>query len=210
MNHNPLCSCPAGRTGNPFSRCYDELRKFFYLEAIFCIFGFLLKFKLLIFQCCRYHQNPRKDACIPNLRGIYADCKNVGNKAAFACKRSLAHHQIADQDVVSILAASEPRLVFLKNAEIHVLDHVDKMLTDESKITFQIASVTKDTPQILSNFVRLCRRSRTSKGRNRCLAELWCKCSLREWSLPMYTKLLWESIRFLQPKIDHKFRMPSL
>lgn len=24
INHNPLCSCPTGMAGDPFSRCYDE------------------------------------------------------------------------------------------------------------------------------------------------------------------------------------------
>lgn len=27
INHNPLCSCPLGKTGDPFFRCYEEKSK---------------------------------------------------------------------------------------------------------------------------------------------------------------------------------------
>lgn len=58
VNHNPICSCVAGFTGDPFTRCY----------------------KLII-------EEPKEpiNPCIPSPCGPNADCKVIGDSPACSC-----------------------------------------------------------------------------------------------------------------------------
>lgn len=58
INHNPLCSCPAGTTGDPFSRCY---------------------------QAVEVPPTRPSDPCVPNPCGLNAECRRVGDQAACSC-----------------------------------------------------------------------------------------------------------------------------
>ena len=37
-NHNPICACPIGQTGDPFVRCYPIRKSHFYLIYLFFLF----------------------------------------------------------------------------------------------------------------------------------------------------------------------------
>lgn len=37
INHNPICSCDNGYTGDPFTRCYSIPRKFILKNTVYCI-----------------------------------------------------------------------------------------------------------------------------------------------------------------------------
>lgn len=59
INHNPLCSCQPGTTGDPFSRCYQQP-----IEVV---------------------PTRPSDPCQPNPCGLYAECRRVGDQAACSC-----------------------------------------------------------------------------------------------------------------------------
>lgn len=42
INHNPLCSCPQGKTGDPFSRCFPEPGNYPDMN-LFCLFVYVYK-----------------------------------------------------------------------------------------------------------------------------------------------------------------------
>lgn len=57
VNHNPICSCPAGQNGDPFIRCIEQVPIV----------------------------TPDENPCIPTPCGLNAHCKVVGFQAACSC-----------------------------------------------------------------------------------------------------------------------------
>ena len=62
INHNPLCSCPSGWTGEPFVRCYKQ-------------------------DIPTPAPRPQ-DPCNPSPCGVYAECRRVGDGAACSCSKN--------------------------------------------------------------------------------------------------------------------------
>lgn len=62
----------------------------------------------------------------------------------------LEHHQIADLNVLLTLIAHPVKLVSMKSAEIHAMEHVDLELNVQSEIMFQLAVASLDSLEILS------------------------------------------------------------
>lgn len=59
INHNPICTCNAGYTGDPFTRCYEEERVI--------------------------EKTPPSNPCIPSPCGPNSECKVVGDSPACSC-----------------------------------------------------------------------------------------------------------------------------
>lgn len=61
INHNPICSCPPGFTGDPFTRCTPLPRKSFFvifhvywsMKSLFLYLNVFLVFHLFIIQCVK-------------------------------------------------------------------------------------------------------------------------------------------------------------
>lgn len=47
VNHNPICSCPGGLTGDPFSRCFD-LRKYIITPRNILLVSYLIQYNTLL------------------------------------------------------------------------------------------------------------------------------------------------------------------
>lgn len=62
INHNPICSCSEGYTGDPFTRCYTVIPK----------------------EDTKAPINP----CVPSPCGPNSECKVVGESAACSCSRN--------------------------------------------------------------------------------------------------------------------------
>lgn len=58
VNHNPICACPPGQTGNPFVQCIDEKPH----DEIY-----------------------NKDPCEPSPCGLYSQCRSVNDQASCSC-----------------------------------------------------------------------------------------------------------------------------
>lgn len=58
INHNPICSCAAGYTGDPFTRCYKPVP---------------------------VHPNEPLNPCIPTPCGPNSECKVIGDTPACSC-----------------------------------------------------------------------------------------------------------------------------
>lgn len=83
VNHNPICSCSAGFTGDPFTRCEKEERKHLILTVtipnpVTCK---LLACTFLAIVAVTTPQNP----CIPSPCGPNSQCRVIGNTPACSC-----------------------------------------------------------------------------------------------------------------------------
>jgi hypothetical protein len=79
INHNPICSCTGGYTGDPFVRCVLEESKSFHFQRINIqtnIFNRLEKEIVLDVQ-----GNP----CVPSPCGPNSQCRVIGSTAACSC-----------------------------------------------------------------------------------------------------------------------------
>lgn len=78
VNHNPICSCPSGYIGDPFSRCIVE-------ES---------KLNIIHFPCACLHVaffpeppvvEEIKNPCIPSPCGLFSECRELNNRAICSC-----------------------------------------------------------------------------------------------------------------------------
>ncbi|XP_037295454.1 uncharacterized protein LOC119189544 isoform X2 [Manduca sexta] len=58
INHSPLCSCPAGTSGDPFKRCFEPVI---------------------------YVPDTPKQPCQPNPCGSYSECRTINNSPSCSC-----------------------------------------------------------------------------------------------------------------------------
>lgn len=57
VNHNPICSCPSGLTGDPFSRCYPVPGKFICNKVKHIMFyTFRTNFNIIFFTFTQFNQ----------------------------------------------------------------------------------------------------------------------------------------------------------
>lgn len=79
INHNPLCSCLPGYTGDPFTSCYRLLRKSSHLM----VFSFHSTVKFLA------PPPPREpivvNPCLPSPCGPYSECRDIGGSPSCSC-----------------------------------------------------------------------------------------------------------------------------
>lgn len=81
-NHNPICSCKQGFTGDPFVRCIPEDSKLFSTID----FETFSKISNKIVQIGRpVVSDPPRNPCEPSPCGPNSQCKPVGNTAACSC-----------------------------------------------------------------------------------------------------------------------------
>lgn len=91
VNHNPICSCKAGFTGDPFVRCIPEERKNCLPRVATCISQNQYNTPFLpsnaLFQRAGRPvvQETPTDPCIPSPCGPNSQCKAVGHTAACSC-----------------------------------------------------------------------------------------------------------------------------
>ncbi len=60
INHNPICSCPSGMTGDPFIRCYEIIRE-------------------------DEPRLPPTNPCVPSPCGLYSQCRVNGDSPSCSC-----------------------------------------------------------------------------------------------------------------------------
>lgn len=78
VNHNPICSCSSGFTGDPFVRCVQEESTFdFSTSALLCL--------LSMHESFVEKPEPSGNPCIPSPCGPNSQCRVVGNQAACSC-----------------------------------------------------------------------------------------------------------------------------
>jgi hypothetical protein len=79
VNHNPICSCPDGYTGDPFSRC-SKLRKINFIQ--------LSQFPTISFNLAIQQDpepTPLPPSCTPSPCGPNSKCQMVGGNPACSC-----------------------------------------------------------------------------------------------------------------------------
>uniref|UniRef100_A0AAR5QG30 EGF-like domain-containing protein n=2 Tax=Dendroctonus ponderosae TaxID=77166 RepID=A0AAR5QG30_DENPD len=62
INHNPICSCPTGLTGDPFARCYE--------------------------QPPEPSPRPAANPCVPSPCGLNSECRDIGGQPSCSCRAS--------------------------------------------------------------------------------------------------------------------------
>lgn len=79
LNHNPICSCSAGYTGDPFVQCLLERSKH-ERESIH---------EIASISTCQFLEpvleEPTGNPCVPSPCGPYSACRAVGNLPACSC-----------------------------------------------------------------------------------------------------------------------------
>lgn len=78
VNHNPICSCSPGYTGDPFIGCKVLDSK---TISYFLLHGSLLDSPFIVTPEVRQPENP----CVPSPCGPNSQCKVVGTQAACSC-----------------------------------------------------------------------------------------------------------------------------
>lgn len=90
INHNPICSCSNGYTGDPFVRCTRLERKssFFYLCMVFLWDFFLIlscKYISLFFTATTPAPRDPINPCVPSPCGPNSVCREINGQAACSC-----------------------------------------------------------------------------------------------------------------------------
>lgn len=79
INHNPICSCPVGQTGDPFVRCLPLPRKIYLCR--------INSDALInnIYTAPPVDVKVPTDPCVPSPCGPYSQCRNIGNTPSCSC-----------------------------------------------------------------------------------------------------------------------------
>ena len=87
INHNPLCSCPLKMTGDPFIRCYPEIREQIFFQLLFIRPEIVYSRNLYIFYIGQTPNlyNISRNPCVPNPCGVYSKCKEIGDQPVCFC-----------------------------------------------------------------------------------------------------------------------------
>jgi hypothetical protein len=80
VNHNPICSCSSGYTGDPFTGCKVIESKIFPVIVVAFWFS-LLYVNFLAPPVSKDNKNP----CVPSPCGPNSQCKVIGSQAACSC-----------------------------------------------------------------------------------------------------------------------------
>lgn len=76
LNHNPICSCTPGYTGDPFARCFLEPSK---------LKNKAIKKILMNENILEPSDEPIGDPCLPSPCGPYSSCRANGNIPSCSC-----------------------------------------------------------------------------------------------------------------------------
>lgn len=82
VNHNPICSCRADFTGDPFIRCLPQESKLF--GALFTAWSIILLHVYLFIEPLQPVEN--KNPCVPSPCGPNSICRAIGNTPACSCQ----------------------------------------------------------------------------------------------------------------------------
>lgn len=87
VNHNPICSCLSGYTGDPFDRCIIEESKKLFHNVIFLIhYAYICSLYSNISTSFVEHiEKPSGDPCIPSPCGPFAICRVVEEHPVCSC-----------------------------------------------------------------------------------------------------------------------------
>lgn len=88
MNHNPICSCLQGYTGEPFTRCSKiECTSLFLLLWLILQFSYSIFFSKLYLFLFLAPPPPKiaENPCVPSPCGPNSQCRVVGSQPACSC-----------------------------------------------------------------------------------------------------------------------------